>query len=418
MTLIKTSLINGVAVAIKMLTLLGLNKILAVYVGPAGYATLGNFQNVMQAITIFAGGAINTGVIKYTAEYNSNEDEQRLIWRTAGTAALLASMIFSIVIYSFSSEMAHFFLKDEVFGVVFILFSLMLIFFTLNTLLLAILNGKKYFYHYVAANIVGSLLSLIVTSILTFQFGLKGALTALVIYPSFSFFATLYICYKTKWFKLSYLFGKADNDVLVKLSKYALLALTSAACVPASQILVRNHLGESLGWEVAGQWEAMWRISGAYLMFVTTTLSLYYLPRLSELKRADEIKKEILLAYKIILPLASLFGVCIFLFRDSIVGILFTPEFLPMRDLFAMQMFGDTLKIGSWILSYLMLGQSLIKMFLITEVIFSFSFYFLTYLFTTTFGAQAPVFAHALNYGIYWLVMVILIKKFLRKIRP
>lgn len=61
MNLVKTSLLNGIAVAIKMLTLLGLNKLLAVYVGPGGYAAIGQFQNVVQMLTTFASGAINNG---------------------------------------------------------------------------------------------------------------------------------------------------------------------------------------------------------------------------------------------------------------------------------------------------------------------------------------------------------------------
>ena len=67
MTLIRTSLLNGIAVVIKMLTLLSINKVLAIYVGPVGYAALGQFQNAVQMITTFASGAINTGVTKYTA---------------------------------------------------------------------------------------------------------------------------------------------------------------------------------------------------------------------------------------------------------------------------------------------------------------------------------------------------------------
>ncbi|MGE4416327.1 MAG: O-antigen translocase, partial [Marinobacterium sp.] len=81
MTLIKTSLLNGIAVVIKMLTLLGLNKILAIYVGPAGYAALGQFQNAVQMITTLASGAINTGVTKYTAEYHEDEAKQHAVWR-------------------------------------------------------------------------------------------------------------------------------------------------------------------------------------------------------------------------------------------------------------------------------------------------------------------------------------------------
>ncbi|MEG1345923.1 MAG: hypothetical protein RSC78_04255 [Acidaminococcaceae bacterium] len=88
MSLIKTSLLNAIAVVIKMLTMLGLNKILAIYVGPAGYAAIGNFQNAVQMISTFANGAINTGVVKYTAEYHDAEEKQRQVWRTAGTIAV------------------------------------------------------------------------------------------------------------------------------------------------------------------------------------------------------------------------------------------------------------------------------------------------------------------------------------------
>lgn len=73
MNLLKTSFLNGVAVLIKTATMFILNKILAIYVGPAGYAAIGQFQNFIQIITTFAGSAINTAVIKYTAEYHEDE---------------------------------------------------------------------------------------------------------------------------------------------------------------------------------------------------------------------------------------------------------------------------------------------------------------------------------------------------------
>ena len=102
MTLIKTSLLNGIAVIIKMLTLLGLNKILAIYVGPTGYAALGQFQNAVQMITTFASGALNTGVTKYTAEYYEDEVRQHTVWRTAGTIALLGSLTTAILVTIFN----------------------------------------------------------------------------------------------------------------------------------------------------------------------------------------------------------------------------------------------------------------------------------------------------------------------------
>lgn len=411
MTLIKTSLLNGIAVIIKMLTLLGINKILAIYVGPAGYAALGQFQNAVQMITTFASGAINTGVVKYTAEYHDDVERQHKVWRTAGSVAFIGSVLTAILIALLNQTMAKWFLKDELYGGVFLWFSATLIFFVFNTLVLAILNGKKEVGRYVLANIAGSLFALVVTSAMSVTMGLYGALVALAIYQSLSFFVTCTLLIKAPWFKFRYLLGGIDKGVLKNLAKYTAMALTSAACVPLSHILVRNHLGETLGWESAGYWEAMWRLSSAYLMLVTTTLSVYYLPRLAELKLPLELRKEILQGYRVIIPVVVLGAVAVYLIRDFVVLILFSSEFYPMRDLFAWQLIGDTLRIGSWIISYLMLSKAMFKPFIVTEVVFSAMFYALSLVFTQWLGIQGVVLAYAVNYLIYWIVVYILIFK-------
>lgn len=414
MTLIKTSLLNGIAVVIKMLTMLGLNKILAIYVGPSGYAALGQFQNAVQMITTLASGAINTGVTKYTAEYHEDEAKQHAVWRTAGTISLLGSVLLAIGVIAFNKPLAAWFLKDESLGSVFIWFAATLVLFVFNTLLLAILNGKKEIQRYVTANIAGSLFALAVTTVMAIQLGLYGALVALAIYQSLTFFVTLTLTYKASWFKLHYLLGGVDKQSAKNLAKFTAMALTSAACVPLIHILIRNHLGETLGWEAAGYWEAMWRLSAAYLMLVTTTLSVYYLPKLSELQDPADIKREILQGYKIILPVAAACGLVIYLLRDFIIRVLFTAEFSEMEVLFGWQIVGDILKIGSWILAYLMLGKVMMKLFILSELGFAASFYIFIYFFSSFWGLKGVAIAHATNYFFYWFLMTVFIGRKLR----
>ncbi|KAA0987720.1 O-antigen translocase [Pseudomonas sp. ANT_J12] len=418
MTLIKTSLLNGIAVLVKMLTLLGINKVLAIYVGPVGYAALGQFQNAIQMITTFASGAINTGVTKYTAEYHYDEKKQQAVWRSAGTIAISGSLLCSAIILIFSDDLAGWILKNNEFGGVFRWFAATLVFFTLNTLLLAILNGKKDLLRYVAANIAGSLFAFVVTTALSIFSGLYGALIALAIYQSISFFVTLVICLKASWFRLSYLYGRVDKEVARNFLKYTAMALTSAICVPVSHILVRNHLGASLGWEAAGYWEAMWRLSAAYLMLVTTTLSVYYLPKLSELTNEADVREEIIQGYRFILPCTAICGLLIYVLRDFIIHVLFTADFLPMRNLFAWQIVGDTLKIGSWILAYVMLGKAMFKLFIISEIVSAACFYLLTVVLTKYMGLEGVSLAHAINYAIYWILMMLFVARALKRMKP
>ena len=415
MNLLKTSALNGIAVLIKTATMFILNKVLAVYVGPSGYAIIGQFQNFIQIVTSFAGGAINTAVIKYTAQYYEDENRQRAIWRTAGSIVLLFSIIIAFLILILQKQLSIYIFQTDEFQSIFVWFAVFLLFFNFNALFLAILNGKKEILKLVIANIIGSLFSLAITGVLAFKFGLYGALVALSIYQSTAFLVTLILCYKADWFKFKYLFGKIDPDITRKFAGFALMALTSALCVPLSQIAIRTYMTGEFGIEYAGYWEAMIRLSGAYLMLVTTTLSVYYLPRLSELSAISDIKKEVYLGYKVIFPFALLGAMLVYLLRDWIIGLLFTDAFLPMRDLFLWQMIGDSLKIGSWILAYLMLSKAMIKLFIVTEIIFSVSLVILTYLFTSIFGFEGVSIAYLFNYAVYWIVMSLFVFNGLKK---
>lgn len=80
MSLVKTSLLNGIAVIVKILSALMLNKVLAIYVGPSGYAIIGQFQNVVSILVSFSGGVLATGVTKATAQHFDNEAKQQAVW--------------------------------------------------------------------------------------------------------------------------------------------------------------------------------------------------------------------------------------------------------------------------------------------------------------------------------------------------
>ena len=414
MNLFRTSVLNGVAVLIKTITMFVLNKILAVYLGPTGYAAIGQFQNFIQMVTTFAGSAINTAVVKYTAEYHEDETKQRAVWKTAGSIVFLFSFVFAILILIFQKQLAIYIFQSLKYQTIFIWFAVFLIFFNFNTLFLAILNGKKEILKLVLANIAGSLFALVITGVLAIKLQLYGALIALSIYQSIAFIVTLILCHRADWFEFSSLLGKIDLGITKKFASFILMALVSAICVPLSQMLIRAYLTQEFSLAYAGYWEAMIRLSTVYLLLVTTTLGVYYLPRLSELNAIDEIKKEVYLGYKFIFPLAVVGGICVFILRDWIINLLFSPSFAPMQDLFLWQMMGDALKIGSWILAYLMLSKAMTKLYICTEIIFTVSLIALTYICTQVFGFEGVSIAHLINYGLYWIVISLFIFKQLK----
>jgi PST family polysaccharide transporter len=222
-------------------------------------------------------------------------------------------LIISIFLFGFSEYLSELILKDAQYSSVFVVFGLTVFLFALNTVLISILNGQKEIKKYVLVNIASSLFSLVFTSFLIMQLNLMGALYALVVNQSVIFFVTLGFVVKSSWFKLEYFKQGLDKESLSKLSKYSLMAITSALTVPVSHLIVRNYIGENLSWDDAGYWQGIWYISTMYLMVITTSLSVYYLPKLSEIQDKTELKKEIFHGYKIIMPIVLVMSLVIFL---------------------------------------------------------------------------------------------------------
>lgn len=408
MSLLKTSALNGIAVVVRTGTSLVLNKVLAIYVGPAGYALIGQFQNALTMAITFATGATGNGVVKLTAEYTTDVERQRRMWRTAGLLVFVTSLVGAALIFGFRETLASTFLHNVRYSGVFVWLAICLPLIASNALLLAIMNGKKEVRRFVVSNIGGSIISLLVTGILAWQFGLYGALVALSVNQGILLLVTLQQALGTDWFDWHSLVGRIDSKEARRLASFVVMAATTAVVSPLSQILVRSTLVDRFGLTYAGYWDAMWRISALYLTLITTTLSLYYLPRIAEIRRWPEMRRELLLVYRTVLPLVIVASIAIYLARDLIISLLFASDFRPMRVLFAWQMAGDVVKIGSWLLAFLMIGRGLVKSFITTEIIAGLMFWLATIVCTQMFGFKGVAIAHLVTYSTYTIVVAAL----------
>ena len=408
MSLLKTSALNGIAVIVRTGTSLVLNKVLAIYVGPAGYALIGQFQNALTMVITFATGATGNGVVKLTAEYTTDVERQRRMWRTAGLLVFVTSLVGAVLILVFRDTLASTFLHNVEYSGVFVWLAICLPLIASNALLLAIMNGKKEIRRFVVSNIGGSIVSLLVTGTLAWQFGLYGALVALSVNQGILLLVTLQQALGTDWFDRHSLVGSIDSKEARRLASFVVMAATTAVVSPLSQILVRSTLVDRFGLIYAGYWDAMWRISALYLTLITTTLSLYYLPRIAEIRQWPEMRRELLLVYRTVLPLVIVASIVIFLARDLIISLLFASDFRPMRVLFAWQMAGDVVKIGSWLLAFLMIGRGLVKSFITTEIIAGLMFWLATIVCTQLFGFKGVAIAHLVTYSTYAVVVAAL----------
>jgi PST family polysaccharide transporter len=169
---------------------------------------------------------------------------------------------------------------------------------------------------------------------------------------------------------------------------------------------------------MAGIWDGMNRLSSAYLLLLTTSIQVYYLPTLSSILKPGLLWKEIIKTEKIILPLVTLMFIVIFLARGLIIDLLFTQQFYAMKQLFILQLFGDLIKISSWILSYTMYAKAMTKQLIITDNIFTLTFIAFIYFFINKLGLKAVYYGYILNNLVYLTVIYFFLKNYILRRSP
>lgn len=410
MNILKTSMLSGVSTIIRIISSIIITKMVALFAGPAGLAVIGQLQNIINVAMLITGDFLKTATTKFTAEYQDNNQEKYKLWSSALKVILCLNLIVFSIFFFFSNQIASYFLHTEEYSYVFKVFSVSLPFFVLNAFLLAILNGQKEIKYYIFLNIALSIVSLLLVCILSYNYGLQGALLAYVSNQSIVFVITFFIIKNQAWFNIKYFFYKTELIQYKKLFGFALITFTSIMASNGSTYYIRGYLIENLSTTLAGNWQAMWALSQVSLSLITTSLVTYLLPTISKLEDKKLIQQELTSAIKIIIPFLFIISLAMYILRDFIILTLYTSDFVAMRDLFFWQLVGNSIKVCGWLFGYVLVAKGMVKYTVLTEIIFAFSWCLLSTYLIDLFGLIGAIYAFGINASFHFVTMFLLYK--------
>lgn len=411
-SLFKITSLNSFSVVLKIGIGLITSKILAIFVGPSGMALVGNLRNFLTSLENISTLGFQNGIVKYAAENEKNKDELQKIISTVFISLLFMAIFLSGILFFTAS-----FWNQKIFGnnteyfLIFKVLAFVLPTYGLSIFLIAVINGLGKFKKVIWINIIGNVIGLLTSIFLILQFKTTGALLAIVIAPSLLFLVTFYLVQREIQLLQLVKFNLFDFKIVKNLSSYSLMALVSSVFGPFVFLAIRNHIIQNLGIEQAGYWETMTRISTYYLLFVSTILSVYFLPKLSKTQNNAATKIVFWQYYKFILPVFVLGLTVLYFARFFIVQLLFTKEFLPVTDLFFWQFLGDIFKVCALILGFQFFAKKMTSAFIITELFSLSVLYFASLYCIKLFQIEGVVIAYAFQNLIYLVVLAVYFRK-------
>lgn len=368
MSLAKASIWTAGSTLIKIGVGLLIVKLLAVSFGPSGVGQAGNFRQLITVLGVLSGAGIFNGITRYVAQYQQEPEQLRKALGTSASIILGFSTLLAAIFLLFAEPISaalfgYVKYQNVVRAVAFIQMGI-----AYANFFLAILKGYRDAVGNALGVIGGSLFGVIGYVVCYLLGGYEGALAGLALVPALVVIPAGFILWRRKTIPLHYIKPMWDKALASNLGKFTVMALITSVTIPVAYVMMRNLLAKSYSWDEVGIWQGVSSISDAYLQFITASFTVYLLPTLSRLTNKQDISREILRSLRFVLPAVALVSFSVWVLRDFAIWLLFSSKFVAMRDLFAWQLVGDVLKVGSYVFGYLVIAKASLRFYILTEV--------------------------------------------------
>lgn len=402
---------NSIAVMVSFVLGLFSSKIIAVFLGSSGMAIMGSFRNFTTMLKSMATLGINNSVVKLFVENKDDERELSVIYSTFFWLFLVLSTVIALLVLVFSATISEFIFFKNAYIFPIQLFALLLPLIVINAFWTAIYNGLKQFKRIVIIQIISTILVFVATSILIWKHQLTGGLLSLAI-GEFLMVVVTFIYIKRDRslfrFELQKILSKQHIKVI---QKFSIMALLTAVIAPLTLILIRNTIVANYSLKEAGIWDATNRLSSFYMLFFSSGLSLYYMPKLASLSTEAEFKRELKEYFKWLVPLFTIMIFMVFVMKEFILKIAFTAEFDSVKNLLIWQLLGDLMRIMSLAFGFQIVVKTMMKRYFFIEIIFNLTYLLLSFYLIKIFAEEGALQAYFYANLVSLLSMVFMFRK-------
>lgn len=409
--ILKITSLNAVVITVRLIVSVFIQRLLAVNLGEAGIANIGQLRNLIGMVTSTSTFGTFSGIVKYVAQYRQNLKELAKLFSTTLVFLLIGSVLTALVLFLGAERFSIYFFGTNSYGYVLQLLAVIAPFVALNRVISAVVNGLSEYKKYAKIELISYLLATVAIIAGLYTGNLEGVLIAIIIAPViqlvvvFSIFGprlSEYVQMKSLNFSLFY-----KNKLLA----FTLMSFVSTFMLNYIELDIRTLITVELNINEAGYWTALNFISKNYMVFASGLFTLYVIPRFANIYEKEVFKNEVINIYKTILPIFGLGMLLVYLLRNLIIEIIY-PDFTGMEPLFKWQLLGDFIRLCSLVLAHQFLAKRMVKSFIITEIISLLLFFSLSKIFVQYYGTEGIVIAHFIRYVIYLIIVIIVIWKY------
>lgn len=362
-----SALATASAHGLRMLASLVVLKMISVEVGPAGLGAIGNLISLLSVVMVFAGGGIANGIVKYTAEYHSRPTQSVKMIESALALGLSVSSVVMLSCVIWAEPIAAILFSSTTYWWLSILLGVAHFFAFMGASTIALANGRYRADLFAGISIVAYLGSIAAAWILITFFGFPGAPMALMFMAGSTGIPSLWLILSAPVWRVIRI--RFHHKETLGLLRFSAMTLSSALSFPIAEVIMRSSISATLDLSQAGIWQASIRLSGAILGFYTVYLATAFMPRISGLSGSVATTQMVT---RMLVRIGSTFvaiASVIYFFRDTVIALLFSADFLKMADILGWQLIGDTLRTCAYVIGFVVIARARLALHIGAELV-------------------------------------------------
>lgn len=392
--LFKVMSMNSILIGVKFVLGILSVKIISIFLGPSGMAVISHLRDFASMFKSFSSLGINNAVIKSVKDTNNDSKEISSRLSSFFWSYVVISIVLALLIILLASHINWFLFRNYDYLIIIKLIGLLLPLYFVNLFLKALLNSLELYKSIIWIQVISTICLFCFTFLCIYYKNLFGALLALSITDVIILIITFVFVRKNRRLFDFNLKKNFRNKDLKFLRKYGLMALITAIIVPVTAILIRNNIIFQEGQFKAGIWDSSKRISSFYMMFISSGLTLYYVPKLASLKTDKDLKIEIKKYFVSILPIFLIILLLVFFLKDFIIKMALTKEFFEVKTVLIWQLIGDFVKVATLAFGFILSVRAMVIKYIAIELLFNLSYLALAKFLLVDYSIEGVVFSY------------------------
>ena len=409
----KVFLGSGMVTVLNALRVFVVNKLLAVFLPPSTFACVGQFMNFMTMGQATSSLALQNGWVSLTAQNKDNLDRLRGVWRGGFRLTTFASIVtFAVaLVLCFLLPLEKFFpdIHPRLVQAA-IIFALPGVFATnIITITASVMNGFGHYRRWALINMVSSLWQMLWVAFFLYT----ERLSVLSIIATQSVVAGLFAAQiaARAGFSLKEI-RKSALDIRAPWVSYALMGIVPMVLTPVVLTFMRSTIGTELGWNAAGIWQGIWKISDFLTALFSAILGVIILPKVSMQMSKSDFWKMFRPIFLKSMALALVAVVILYFGRSIVVAVMLSSSYAGAADYLPIQLVGDFFRVGSWALGLVLIARRETKKFLVVEICSQMVLACSTYGFVKLYEFNGPMMAYALENLLTLTALLVIVCRF------